>query len=297
MDLYLSQTPFSDPGDLDTSGLPRDPAQLAVTVRNLIIHRGEGGRLGWAVPEERWHDDPEARYVTEILRILRERCARPLTGNRAPEECFVGTCRDFSLLLCSLLRATGTPARIRCGFAGYFKPGWYDDHWVAEYRLPDGRWRLVDAQVLHPSYDVPFDPLDMPRDQFLVGGDAWRACREGTADPEIFGVDGIEDVKGLWYVRANTLTDLAAVGGVELLPWDFWGPEIRDDKALTEDDIALTDRVAAARTDSELRELSREPRLTVPTEIGSYVSRTGYTAVRKVTLPSAARSPAAPGRD
>ncbi|GAA3829793.1 transglutaminase-like domain-containing protein [Streptomyces phyllanthi] len=290
MDLHLEhlgQTPFSDPGDLDTSTLPRDPRQLAVLVRNLIVHRAEGERVGWTVPEERGHDDPEARYVTEVLRILRvrEHGDRPFGAERAPEERFVGTCRDFSLLLCSLLRATGTPARIRCGFAGYFKEGWYDDHWVTEYRLPDGTWRLADAQVLHHSYDLPFDPLDMPRDRFLVGGDAWRMCREGRADPETFGVDGIEDVKGLWYIRANTLADLAAaVGGVELLPWDFWGPEIRDDKALTEGDIALTDMIAAARTDEELRELYRDPRLTVPDEIGSYVSRTGYTAVRRVTL-------------
>lgn len=285
MDFYLRQTPFSDPGGLDTSVLPRGPKRLGLLVRNLIVHRGEGGRLKWTVPEERWHDDPEARYVTETLRILGERSDRPLTGKRPPEECFVGTCRDFSLLLCSLLRATGTPARIRCGFGRYFKEGWNDDHWVTEYRLPDGRWRLVDAQVLHPSYDVPFDPFDVPRDQFLAGGDAWRACREGAAAPASFGVDGTDDVKGLWYVRANTLADLAAVNGVELLPWDFWGPEIRDDEALTEDDLALVDRVAAARTDDELRELYRDPRLTVPAEISSYVSRTGYTAVRKVILP------------
>ncbi|MFJ3223836.1 hypothetical protein ACIPJS_10740 [Streptomyces sp. NPDC086783] len=39
---------------------------------------------------------------------------------------------------CSLLRATGTPARARCGFADHFTAGWYEDHWVTEYRLPEG---------------------------------------------------------------------------------------------------------------------------------------------------------------
>lgn len=107
--------------------------------------------------------------------------------------------------------------------------GYHDDHWVTEYRLPDGRWRLVDAQVLHPAYELSFDPLDVPRDRFLVAGDAWRACREGGADPGTFGVWFHGDLDGLWYIRTNVLLDLAAVNGVELLPWDVWGRVVRDD--------------------------------------------------------------------
>ncbi|MFF4349615.1 transglutaminase-like domain-containing protein [Streptomyces sp. NPDC001530] len=281
MDFYLTQSPYSDPGDLDVSGLPRDPGQLARLVRDVIIHRGEGERFGYAIPQERLHDDAESRYAAALLRILRERKDAPLTEHRAPDERFVGTCRDFALLHCSLLRATGTPARIRCGFATYFSEGFHDDHWVTEYGLPDGSWRLIDPQVHHPSYDVPFDPLDVPRDRFLVAGEAWRACREGRADPETFGVTGLDWVKGLWFVRADVCRDLAAFHRVELLPWDGWGPEILDDAALTEDDIALTDAVAAARSEDELRRLYEDPRLTVPDEITSY---TTYGGVRKVTL-------------
>ncbi|MER6121350.1 transglutaminase-like domain-containing protein [Streptomyces sp. NPDC001795] len=280
MDSCLAQTPYSDPGGLDTGGLPRDPDELARMVRDLIIHRGEGERFGYAIPEQRLHDDAESRYVTEILRILRERGDTPLTERRAPEERFVGTCRDFALLHCSLLRATGTPARIRCGFATCFLDGWYDDHWVTEYQLTDGSWRLADPQV-HHEYDMPFDPMDVPRDRFLVAGDAWRACREGRADPQTFGVTGLDRVKGLWFVRVDVLHDLAAFHGVEVLPWDGWGPEILDDDRLTEEDLALTDAVAAAVDEDELRRLYADPRLTVPDEITSY---TTYNGVRKVTL-------------
>ncbi|MFE4622516.1 hypothetical protein [Streptomyces mirabilis] len=128
--------------------------------------------------------------------------------------------------------------------------------------------------------------MDVPRDQFLVATDAWRACREGEADPRRFGVfdlNGIEGLSyhGLWFVRAGVLRDLAALNGVELLPWDAWGPEILDDAALDADELALIDSVAAAGGEDELRRLYRDPRLTVPDEIVSY---TTYDGVRKVTL-------------
>jgi hypothetical protein len=271
MDDYVSQTVFSDPGDLDVGALPTDPGQLASLVSGLIIHRLEGGRFGYAVPEQRLHEDAESRYVTEILRLLRERRDAPLTEARAPRERFVGTCRDFSLLLCSLLRATGTPARIRGGFATYFVADFLDDHWVTEYRLPDGSWRLVDPQVLHPSYEVPFDPLDVPRDRFLVAADVWRGCREGRIDPARCGVHAVDRLRGLWLVRARLLQDLAALGGMEPLPWDGWGPrKVLSDADLTEQDLALMD--AAAR--------DGEP-VSVPDTITSY---TTYSGVRQVTL-------------
>ncbi|MFI6013604.1 transglutaminase-like domain-containing protein [Streptomyces sp. NPDC051243] len=284
MDRYLKQSPYSDPGDTDISGLPRDPGELAALVRGLIIHRGEGGRLGHLVPEDRQHDDPEARHVTQVLRILSERGDGPLTERRPYDERFAGTCRHFSLLLCGLLRATGTPARLRCGFATYFVDGYHEDHWVTEYRRPDGSWRLLDAQVLLPEYVLDFDPLDVPRDRFLVAGDAWRACREGRADPGTFGVSWEAGLAGLWYIRTNVMLDLAAVNRVELLPWDFWGREIRADADLTDDDLALLDEVAAARTDDDFRRLYQDPRLRVPDEIMSYTSRSGYLDHRLVTL-------------
>ncbi|MDX6362446.1 MAG: hypothetical protein QOC85_1453 [Streptomyces sp.] len=281
MDLHETQSVFSDPGELDTDALPGDPAELAAVVRQLIIHRLECAHVGYAVPEERLREDAESRYADEILRLLRERSDAPLTQPRPPEERFVGTCRDFALLLCSLLRATGTAARIRCGFARYFAAGFHDDHWVAEYRLPDGSWRLADAQILDPSYRVPFDPLDVPRDQFLVAGDAWRLCRAGRADAATFGVSHLGGLQGLWFVRSNVLHDLAALNGVEVLPWDGWGREILDDGALTEADLVLADAVAGAGSQEELRRLYQDPRLTVPDEIVSY---TTYGGVRKVTL-------------
>ncbi|MET9131838.1 transglutaminase domain-containing protein [Streptomyces antibioticus] len=290
---YLKQTPYSDPGDLGDlgagiTGLPRDPGRLASLVRDLIIHRGEGGRFGHAIPVQRLRDDAESRYVGELLRILRSRSDRPLTAPRPPEERFVGTCRDFALLHCSLLRATGTPARIRCGFVTYFDEDFHADHWITEYLAPDGSLRLADPQV-HHGYDVPFDPVDLSREAFLQAVDAWRMCREGRADPEPFGVRDLNGIAGLaytglWFVRADVRRDPAARNGVEVLPRDDWGRPVLDDGSLTEEDLAVIDAVAAASEasgEAELRRLYEDPRPAVPDEI---TSCTAYGGVRRVTL-------------
>jgi hypothetical protein len=48
-----------------------------------------------------------------------------------------------------------------------------------EAQVPDG---YVDAAT-----GKPLELLDVPRDRFLVGADAWRGARSGALDPELFG--------------------------------------------------------------------------------------------------------------
>src|SRR5437763_1324295 len=121
----------------------------------------------------------------------------PLAQARPPGRRLIGVCRHFTVLAVALLRLRGTPARSRCGFGTYFD-GTPVDHWVVEYW--DGRaWKLGDAQmdaVQREALKLPFDPLDVPRDRFMVAGEAWRRCRAGEADPSSFG---IMHLRGLWF--------------------------------------------------------------------------------------------------
>src|SRR5262249_28747353 len=146
---------------------------------------------GVALSDER-RSASHIRPVERMLDHLLAHNGQPLSVTRPVDERLVGVCRHFTVLLVAMLRAQGVPARARCGFGVYFKPGHFEDHWVCEYwKSAEGRWVLVDAQIdelqwatLKPDFDV----LDVPRDRFVIAGDAWAQCRAGDTDPSTFGI-------------------------------------------------------------------------------------------------------------
>ncbi|QUL98547.1 MAG: transglutaminase domain-containing protein [Candidatus Fermentithermobacillus carboniphilus] len=105
------------------------------------------------------------RLVSRTLEIITKMDSSPLTVKRSLDRRFLGNCRDFSVFLCSVLREQGIPARARCGFGTYFRPGGFEDHWVCEYWNGE-RWVIVDAQIhgfQRKTLRIHFDFLDMPR--------------------------------------------------------------------------------------------------------------------------------------
>ena len=71
---------------------------------------------------------------------------------------------------------------------------------------------------------MPFDPMDVPRDRFLIAGKAWQLIRSGQADPARFGLPLTEPPRaGEWFVAGNVRLDLADLNKVETLLWDLWG--------------------------------------------------------------------------
>ncbi|MBN1643006.1 MAG: ClbS/DfsB family four-helix bundle protein [Anaerolineae bacterium] len=201
-------------------GLPDGVKALVQVVQGLMLHIFWAERYGVSLSEERKGEVQLRQFAAQLARI-RALDDRPLTEVRPPETRLVGNCRDFATVLCALLCHQGVPARARCGFGAYFTPGYYEDHWVCEvWKADEGRWALVDAQLDALQCEVlqiPFDPLDVPRDQFVVAGQAWQMCRRGDADPQRFG---IFDMHGTWFVRGNLVRDMLALNKVEILPWD-----------------------------------------------------------------------------
>jgi hypothetical protein len=158
-------------------------------------------------------------------------------------------------------------------------PNHFEDHWVCEYwNEAEQRWVLVDAQLdelQQNALKTSFNTLDVPRDQFIVGGAAWKMCRSGQADPDQFG---IFDMHGMDFVKGDFLRDVAALNKVELLPWDCWGMIFTDYATLPPDDLSMLDRLAdLTRTDvpefATVRQIyESDPRLRVGESIQSYVN-------------------------
>jgi hypothetical protein len=258
--------------------LPSDIPSLIQIVQGLIIHVFWGERYGLNLSEER-KAEVQLRSMERRLARTLELDPGPLTASRANEQKIVGNCRDFSVTLASMLQSKGIPARPRCGFGAYFEQGLYIDHWVCEYwNEAEQRWLLVDAQLDELQQNVletSFNTLDVPRDQFIVGGAAWRMCRSGQADPDQFG---IFEMHGMDFVKGDFIRDVAALNKVELLPWDCWGLILTEYASLPPDDLSMLDRLADLTcTDvpdfDRVRQLyESDPRLHVGDSIDSYIN-------------------------
>jgi hypothetical protein len=190
------------------------------------------------------HERDSATLLATASRID----GRPL-GRARPPACRVGArCHVFSRLTVALLRASGVPARARCGFAAYFVPGWFEDHWVAEvWNASEGRWQLVDAQLDKTwTQRIGFggDAFDIDRGQFLTAGHAWQAWRRGELDAARCGLSSIGEHGSFW-IAGNLRLDLAALNKVEMLPWDVWGAGWEPGERPTAGQLALFDDVAA----------------------------------------------------
>lgn len=258
-------------------GLPAAIARLVSVVQGLLLHEQWARAYGVTLPDERRRGS-HIRAAALMLEHLLARDDRPLTTARPVDARLVGVCRHFAVLLVTMLRAKGVPARARCGFGAYFSPGRFEDHWVCEYwDAVAARWVLVDAQIdelqrgtLRPDFDL----CDVPRDRFVVAGDAWAQCRTGAADPATFG---IFEMRGLWFVAGNVLRDAAALNNMEMLPWDVWGAMPGPERSLRPDDIAFFDRLAALTRApdagfTELRALYEgDSRLRVPATVRNAV--------------------------
>lgn len=230
-------------GPLNFDGLPADVGALCRVAQGILIHSDWLSAYG--VSEAQFRTvSRETLPLAGRLKQIADLDGASLKVERALDRRAVGTCRDYALMLCGMLRQQGVPARVRCGFATYFRREW-EDHWICEY-WRDGRWRHADAQldpIIAPSLGVDFDLTDLPADRFITAGEAWRRCRSGEADPVKFGHG--EQAGGLWFVRVNVVRDHHSVNGRETSEWDTWRQATVADHVLSDAECAETDELAA----------------------------------------------------
>lgn len=122
-------------------------------------------------------------------------------------------CREEAILLASILKAKGIPARVRSGFTSYVSEiDSAGDHWITEYyNEKENRWVLVDANMYYDDaileeYEIDFNLLDIPREKFIFGAEAYLKLRKGVlkekdiyyaSNPYIYGIPAA--IRGLFF--------------------------------------------------------------------------------------------------
>ena len=230
--IYAQQSLITDPRQFASrfAELPRDMAALHQAINNIFVHMWKMS----AVPlsDER-KGDYSIRPVADVLARVAVYHDAPYTEERPREKQFIGDCRHAAVLLCSMLRHQGIPARVRHGFCQYISDDGkkFHHHIITEY-WNGQRWLLEDPDIMR--HDIPYS-------EFIFATAAWQAYRKGEIDTENFYLTG--DLKGWWTIPLIMQRDIASLLCFEAGSSDCWGlsvpeHEISEDEKLMLDDAA-----------------------------------------------------------
>jgi hypothetical protein len=254
LSFYCRQSEITSPGEYAYlyEDLPANIPELCRVVQSLLIHafwiqdvRNYGvTALALKSSGRNLNREINTRSVREKLGLLATMDARPLNEHREADRRVVGNCRDYSVLLVSMLRHQGVPARVRSGTARYLRPeeGILEDHFVCEFwNSAEGRWQRTDAQideVQRTVFGLAFDTADLPAGEFLDAGESLHELKTGRTTPEKMG---IFEFRGWPYAQYKLVSDLACVSGTEVLAWERWGicERVASDELFREDQILL----------------------------------------------------------
>ncbi len=256
-------------------GLPSSLKGLRKVSQQLVAHymgSSEGGSS--PITGERLKE-VDTRYADAMFARLLEMGPQNLSSERPLDQRIAGCCRDFAVLFVAMVRHKGIPARVRVGYATYFKPGWYLDHVIAEvWDTNDERWRLIEPEISDVfAGKANFDPLDVPFDRFVTGPRAWMAARSGQIDPErcVVAPDLQIPYTRSWLSLRHHI-DLAALNKAEMLVWDQWGILDEDDPLSRAEVLDLLARKTSDPNCAveELSKWSKQEGIRIPKVVTSY---------------------------
>jgi len=171
--VYINHGVLTSPGKHASAieALPDDIEPLLEAVRGLFVHVDFLAIYG--LNEIEFSRQPRTTLpVSKRLDQIFEKSDEPLGMVRSIDTRELGTCRDYALMTCAMLRQKQIPARVRCGFARYFSPARYEDHWICEYwHTAEQRWARADAQLdsEHRRHlGIVFKTSDLPEGEFLT---------------------------------------------------------------------------------------------------------------------------------
>lgn len=228
--IYAQQSPITDPKHFASrfAELPNEMAALHQAINNIYIHI-------WKMHSEPLSDERKGDYsirpVVDMLARVAAYHDAPYSEARPREKQFIGDCRHAAVLLCSMLRHQGIPARIRHGFCQYISDDGkkFHHHVITEY-WNGQKWVLEDPDIMR--HDIPYS-------EFIFGSKAWQAYRNGEIDTENFYLTG--DLKGWWTIPLIMQRDIASLLCFEAGSSDCWGLSVPEYEISEAEKLMLDD--------------------------------------------------------
>ncbi len=171
---------YAEPGRFTTfdpgSALTTDVKKVVEIVQGLLVYDVVAESFYGVELDAAQLEAIHERDTQRLLAFARELDPQPLDQARSPAARVGARCHAYSRVAVAFLRAAGIPARARCGFGTYFRPGWLEDHWVAEYwDESNGNWRMIEAPLdatWRRAIDFKGDPLHITPSEFVTAGSA-----------------------------------------------------------------------------------------------------------------------------
>ncbi len=252
--IYRKQSDYSTAGTLASlyDALPDDVPSLCAALHGTILHMFWISEKTYGITHEQLKSSGRELCIEfsfssaeERLRKIVDLDDRPLDAVRPVDRRSVGCCRDYALMLTSILRHKGIPARVRTGVALHFvapEGRLIEDHYITEHwNGAEERWQLTDPQIDEvqvPAIEPGLDVIDLPRDVFLTGRELVEALRAGDV-PESVGFPPVN--AGFTYGRNKLFADFVGVTGHELPVHGWWG--IGEPRSIEPGDDELIDRM------------------------------------------------------
>lgn len=253
LDFYRQYSSFTDPGEYGYlyENLPDSLPELCQLIRSQFIHPyAELPRYRDQIPEERWNESFRYPTVQSILEGLVSHDPSGLVKDRKPEDRLILGCRENAVLLASILKYRGVPARVRTGHVTYLRPGFHLSHTICEvWNEHENRWMLVDPSMVR---------IDFSREEFDFSHELWLKLQNKEIDPGPYGFPG--RYSGFVSIVGKVCPDLASILGTEY-PVHHYAPILDDafqnNDQLTDEHIETLNRISELMKSIDAENLSK----------------------------------------
>jgi hypothetical protein len=254
---YGQYSSYTNPGKYENlyENLPDSLPAVCQLIQKQFMHIvAEYPSYKDVMPSDSRYDITKYTTIESVLEALYHKDSNGLTHNRKPEDRLVLGCQNYALLLASMLKYKGIPARVRYGHAAYLIPDFHASHVICEvWHQSEKRWMLVDPYV---------NMIDFSSDIFDFSNEAWMHMQNGTIDPNTFGFPG--KYAGEASITGKISVDLASLLGTEY-PLTM-SPSIMDyyfegDKHLPREQIKLLDSISELMQSLNAENLSKLERI------------------------------------